>query len=437
MNSTPLPARTDNGTVTHRDTHLSGPLLNAARLLWLFVTVGVIALDIAGIPVTYRTMLTPCSSCQSDNGPPTLAQARTLHELGMSLHFWATYETAIIVIAMTVYIGMGVLLFLRRSDDRMALFASLTLVTFGGAAYTGTMQALPGRYPALWLPVNAADSLGQILFLVFFFVFPDGRFIPRWTIVPMLIWSASWILVLFRNPMFEVIFGYINGFPFFPAIILGTVIGQVYRYRKVSTARQRAQTKWVVYGFALSMSGFLIFLLVGNVILSASALTNPLLQLFADGFVNLLFLLIPVAIAIAILRAGLWDIDVLINRTLVYGSLSAVLAAVYFACVVGAQAIIQALTGQTNTPPVIIVASTLLIAALFSPLRRRIQSFIDRRFYRAKYDAQKTLARFGASLRQEVDLTEIQGHLLTVVQETMQPEHVSLWLRSPDTGVRA
>jgi hypothetical protein len=139
---------------------------------------------------------------------------------------------------------------------------------------------------------------------------------------------------------------------------------------------------------------------------------------------------IPIAIGIAVLRSRLFDIDVVINRTLVYGSLTALLAAVYFGGVTATQAIFRTFTGQEEQPQLAIVVSTLVIAALFNPLRRRIQSFIDRRFYRKKYDAAKTLEAFSAKLRDETDLVTLSDDLVEVVRETMQPAHVSLWLRS-------
>ncbi len=161
---------------------------------------------------------------------------------------------------------------------------------------------------------------------------------------------------------------------------------------------------------------------------SLSAPDSLYFLLFKPVFTTV-FLFAPLCCGIAILRYRLWDIDVLINRTLVYGMLTVSLALVYVGLVIGLQSLVRLFTGQALQSPVVIVASTLAIAALFQPLRRRIQAIIDRRFYRRKYDAARTLAAFSATLRNEVDLHQLREHLVTVVEETMQPSHVSLWLR--------
>ena len=214
----------------------------------------------------------------------------------------------------------------------------------------------------------------------------------------------------------------------------GTLFIMVYRYVRVFDAVQRQQTKWFVYAFVIC-----IFLAALSSVLSNLGPANSPYQLLSTAITPLLFVCIPLGIGIAILRYRLWDIDILINRTLVYGSLTALLALVYVGLVIGLGSLVRLFTGQVSQSPVVIVASTLAIAALFQPMRHRIQAIIDRRFYRRKYDAAKTLEEFSATLRNEVDLSQLREHLLNVVQETMQPAHVSLWLREsgherkPDT----
>jgi hypothetical protein len=184
---------------------------------------------------------------------------------------------------------------------------------------------------------------------------------------------------------------------------------------------ERQQLKWFAYGAALLLGSF--------VSSSAAQQIGGQWAVFALIVTGLLG--IPVAVGIAILKYRLYDIDRIINRTLVYGSLSGFLALVYFGGVTATQTILQTSTSRERLPQLVIVASTLIIAALFSPLRRLIQSFIDRRFYRSKYDARKTLDAFSTKLRDETDLEALNGELVGVVRETMQPAHVSMWLRSP------
>jgi hypothetical protein len=191
---------------------------------------------------------------------------------------------------------------------------------------------------------------------------------------------------------------------------------------------ERQQIKWFAYAAAANISASTLAYIIPGVI-------DTPLWFERVGFVlNIVSIpAIPIAIGIAILRYRLYDIDIIINRTLVYGSLTAMLALVYFGGVTVTQALLSTLTGQEKLPQLVIVASTLLIAALFTPLRRRIQSFIDKRFYRRKYDARKTLEAFSAQLRDESDLDALSNDLVGMVRETMQPAHVSLWLR-PESG---
>jgi hypothetical protein len=189
---------------------------------------------------------------------------------------------------------------------------------------------------------------------------------------------------------------------FWFVVTLSLGIAQVHRYRRVSNPIQRQQTKWIVFSVLLSI--------VVGFGLEFPTLIFPSLDIlyyvFATTLTTIVVLLIPLSIGFAILRYRLWDIDVIINRTLVYSSLSAILALIYSGCVFGMQLLFQALTGRSSSQ-LIIVASTLVIAALFQPLRRRLQQVIDRRFYRRKYDAAKTLHAFSMTLQGELDLAQL------------------------------
>ena len=204
---------------------------------------------------------------------------------------------------------------------------------------------------------------------------------------------------------------------------------QIYRYVRVSSYSQRQQTKWLVFGLAGFTALIFLYNLIGSLFPGRGAPDSPF-QLVSGTLTSFFFLSLPLSVGIAILRSRLWDIDVLIRRTLVYGTLTVMLALVYFGLVIGGQHLLVSLLGQSNA--VVLVISTLVVAALFQPLRQRIQRTVDRRFYRSKYDAAKIVAAFSATLRQEVDLDQLREHLLAVVQETMQPAHISLWLRPPE-----
>jgi len=204
------------------------------------------------------------------------------------------------------------------------------------------------------------------------------------------------------------------------------------RFRS-SRGIERHQLKWFVSAAALLALMFAATAVPWFVVAVLSGQRTPSLALkVTQDITSLTFASLPVAAGIAILRYRLYDIDLLINRTLVYGSLTVALALMYFGGVATTQAILRVLASQEQQPQLAIVISTLVIAALFNPLRRRIQSFIDRRFYRRKYDAAKTLEAFSAKLRDKTDLDALSDDRVGVVRETMQSAHVSMWLR-PDT----
>jgi hypothetical protein len=206
------------------------------------------------------------------------------------------------------------------------------------------------------------------------------------------------------------------------------LIAVVSLFARMRRAREveRQQLKWFAYATAVLLSGTILAYTIAEA-------TNAWWVWWVGFILSTIGLVgLPVSMGIAILRYRLYEIDLIINKTLVYGALTAMLAVMYFVDIVVFQEVLLALTGQTSQ--LAVVASTLIIAALFNPLRRRIQSFIDRSFYRRKYDAAKTLEEFGTKLRDETDLERISEDLAEVVEETMQPSHISLWLSSFPTS---
>jgi hypothetical protein len=395
-----------------------------------------VGLFVAGIPAAFALLNIPCPTLRCPTGQVPPAGLRALEDLGLSTGSFAAYSVAMDVVFAAVCVAVAALIFWRRSDDRMALFVSLLLLTFGTATFTFTMAALTAQLLAWEIPVAFLHFLGAASFGLFLYLFPDGRFVPRWTRWVALVWITSQLPRYFFPDWYldpNTWYDWVSGLVWLGA--LGTAIySQIHRYRHASSPVQRQQIKWVVFGISVALAGFLSMQLVLGAS-GADAPTSPgelvtylVGYTFASYFV---VLLIPISIGIAVLRYHLFDIDLVLNRTLVYGTLTALLALVYVGSVVILQATFRTFTGQGTQ--LTIVVSTLAIAALFNPLRRRIQAFIDRCFYRRKYDARKTLEAFSAKLRDETDLDALSDDLTSVVRETMQPAHVSLWLR-PDTA---
>ncbi len=413
-------------TRAESSTTIHGRSLLLARAAWVVLATVVLGLDIAGIPYSYAFYQETCTGagCE-ESGQLTPEGAQNLQQVGISTEFYAAYVgVGLSTVVTLVFFALAAVIFWRRSEDRMALFGSVMLLVFGGAAITGTMRDLAEAHPVFWFPVNLLDYIGQVSFGVFFYLFPDGRFAPRWTrwlavasallFVPDVFFEDSSLTAL-TDPLF-----------FF---FIGTLVfAQVYRYRRVSSPAQRQQTKWVVFGFSVALAGFMGAVFLYEFV-PAIGRSGPLGEMVGETVVYGFLLLIPLSIGVAILRSRLYDIDIIINRTLVYGSLTATLVALYFGGIVVLQRLFVVLTGERST--LAVVASTLVIAALFNPLRRGIQGFVDRRFYRRKYDAAKTLEAFGSRLRDETDLRRLGDDMVGVVQETLQPAHVGLWLRSP------
>ena len=375
---------------------------------------------------------------------------------------WSTDRTVggmLVFLAFLAFPIMGALIASRRPHNPIGwvcladglvwmLIAMIDSYSFYGLAKPGSVP-FPVAIYALseWLWVPAVGLVGTFLILLF----PDGR-LPsrRWRplgwLSGVMIVLLSAVILLAPGPL-ETLEGVRNPFgledhpwvedvgyvvlPLLPVCILASAASLVLRYRR-SRGEERQQIKWI----ALAASFVGVMYLIA---MAASAMLPSEETWFAAGsplWLDLLlyaallsFTAVPIAVGFAVLRHRLYDIDLLINRALVYAALTATLALVYTGSVVGLQYVFRALSGQEST--LAVVASTLVIAALFTPLRRRVQALVDRRFYRRKYDAAKTLAAFNARLRDETDLDALGEDLAGVVRETVQPSHVGLWIRNP------
>jgi len=414
---------------------LSGRALLLARVAWVAVALAAGGFFVVGIPPYFAALKTACSrgtDLCAETGLLTPAEMRELGSLGLSTGFYAGYMITLAIVSALVWCAVGAAIFWRRSGDRMALLASLTLVAFGVLS-SGSMQEAARAYPAWTLSVQLLTVIGFTSIIVFLYTFPDGRFVPRWMFLPALVWIANDVVSVTLPDAYRLRWVGMIGFLAFIVPALCAVASQAYRYRRVSDPAQRQQTKWVIFGIVVGFGGYLALVLFQGAFFGFGQV-GPLAGMTFQTLITALFLVIPLSIGLAVMRSRLWNIDVVINRTLVYGALTISLALVYFGSVVGLQRLFSPVVGEDNQ--LAVVASTLAIAALFQPLRRRVQGFIDRHFYRRKYDAAKTLALFGTKLRDEIELDALNEELLTVVNETMQPAHTSLWLREFDRGAR-
>ncbi|HEV2239155.1 MAG TPA: hypothetical protein VGR57_21040, partial [Ktedonobacterales bacterium] len=389
-----------------------------------------VALTCASIPALYAGLL----------HPPEATTHTTLRQLHMTASAFAAVNIGLGLLAALTCWFIALMMLVRSGRHRAVTLMGIMLFAFGGAL-PGAGYAIAAQIPIWDVPYAIPQqALGWLSALVFACVFPDGRLVPSWTRLYLFgaaAWVASFFLVAPRLSVQHVGRWILVGLAIWAAWFAAGIYAQGYRYLYVATPSQRQQTKWVVVGFSLAMSGALVavVLYVLMVVIKDPPVALVLIHLASIPLLTVGALAVPISVAIAVTRYHLFDIDFFIQRTLLYGTLSAVLVLVSAVCVVLARTLVGTLGGSLAVSgldaPAAVAFSTLAVSALIQPMRRRVQTVIDQRFYRRKYDAERTLAEFAASLRTEFDLAQFEQRLLTVVERTMQPEHVSLWLRPP------
>lgn len=402
------------------------------RLLTLFFAalfvfgVAHLLLDFLSIPAYYQRVTTLSIepfAVSFPNNPTNASVQQGAAERGMTLSQYAIEQTlfsgAIVLLCMAV----ALLIVWRARWNWFAWYSAFFLTFIAGFAFFD--QIYVARLLPLWF--LEIGSLFWPLILVYFFLFPNGKPVPRWAmwvVAPMAVVHFAlqllgFVVILFEDakaassfqflvPNFEIVIG---------AEFVFIFLCQVYRYLRVSTWVEKQQTKWFLVGF--------IFFLGLSTLSDSMGTANP----YRDEVGLLIFAFVPLSVGVAILRYRLWDLDILIRRTVTYSLLTALLLAVFFGSVIVLQQAFASVTGSAQNE-LVTVLSTLMIAALFVPLRQRIQQVIDRRFNRRKYDAQQVLSQFAATARDETDLGKLTNRLIEVVDETMQPNSVSVSLKA-------
>lgn len=384
--------------------------LNLLRVVQVVVICLTIGLFIASIPLNYEQRNTICRATVCPPGQLTTASEQALNEIGMSVDTLVKITIALDVLVAVIFTISAIVIFVRKPGDALSLFVTMMLITFGTATFTAGIQGISQANPSLrWLTSTIA-MIGNLGIIAFLFIFPSGRFVPRWTSLILIAW------IVFQLPRYYIPDSFLNIANTNPLLynllftigVLSGVGNQIYRYRRVSNPVERQQSKWVVYGLGIGIGGYIVLRLLGVFVPdpNGSGLPISLTLLIAS---DLFILLLPISIAIAVVRYRLWDINPIINRTIVYGMLSASTIALYILAVGIASRYFQ----EANY--IIAFAATGVVAILFEPLRQRLQRAVNRLMYGERDDPATVLTR----LSQRIDSALAPDSVLQTIVETL------------------
>jgi len=409
-------------------TESSSRVMRLLRIAFFIYVALFVLIWIAGLQSQISAMQSPCALPRCTQVLLSAEDFAQLVASGTSPAFYAAYLTTFIFLLDTLLGSViAMLLVLRRPNDWVAFLLAVPMISHS-LNYMDHPGFVQQQYPELWFLTMLPTVAIQMLWLPAFSVLPDGKWVPRWSrwLIPYIVAIGIFTYV----GSFFLPFGLwdqIAGTVFF-ANFLVAIGFQIWRFIRTSP-NERASLKWVLIGFIISFTVPALLNSIEVLAPEAFHVGSPLWLVFRPLTMSSPILQY-LCIGIAILHYRLFDIDILIRRTLIYSIITAMLALFYFGAVIVLQQVFRAITGAGDD--LAIIVSTLAIAALFNPLRHRVQDVIDQRFYRRKYDAQKVLERFAATVRDEVELEKLTGELLNVVNETMQPTSVSLWLKKTE-----
>ncbi len=409
---------------------LRGRWLSLARYAWLTTAALSLKLFVTNLPVYFEHLRSLCADIACETAPTPPPGTEALRKAGLSTGFYAAYYTALDVTVVLVYLAVATLVFWRKSGERIALLGAFTLLLWGFFSVAFTTGAVAEVYPQWGPALEFAQFLGLVSITLFFYLFPDGRFVTSWAR-----WLALVLIVLLMP-------GYVwpesaADYREWPALLagpflltwMGSMIAlQVYRYRKVSHAVQRQQTKWVVFGVAASFLGFFAFVSLPFLVAPSFHQESSLMgNLLANTGGSIAILLLPVSIGIAILRHRLWDIDIVINRTLVYGALSGILVSLYALIVGGLGALLRI---EDNM--VLSLLATGLIAVAFAPLRDRLQRGVNRLIYGERDEPYKVLSRLGRHVEETLAPEAVLATIVETVAQALRLPYAAITLRQDD-----
>jgi hypothetical protein len=402
-----------------------------SRMVIFIISLMCLGFYFGSLGTFYRYLLTPSDQVMYGYSWSANQLHAALQASGLTLQFYALNFTVVIGLFGLVSGGSALFLLYRKPDNPMAVYVALTLVLFGTGfpPLVGVMAAL---LPNLKWLISTWTLSGFTLLFILFLIFPDGKFVPRWASGIAILWTAGNAISIYWPASRANFFAWPTPWDdiFFFGFFAFFVLAQVYRYLRVSNLVERLQTKWVTAGMIVALGGFFLPNMVAALrpelrVPGVLGIRFDLLQTYIYVFS---FMMIPFSLRLAIIRHRLWDIDLIIRRTIYYTLLTATLLVVFFGSVILLQLGINRFTRFDNSQ-IATVLSTLMIAALFNPLRRRIQRDIDRRFYRQKYDATRLLAEFNDSLRDNLDLEDLKNSFSTIIEKTMQPATQFTWFK--------
>jgi signal transduction histidine kinase len=405
-------------------TRLRGRPLLVARTAWAVLTVLVVGLFLASVPAAYSQYSSVCNAGAECRPYWRIApeDLRALRDLGLSVNSYAAYRLAADICYGFCFWAVGAVILWRKSDNWVALFVSLMLITFGAL---NVIELTSGASPTFTAASAVLNFIGYVSFVVAFYIFPNGRFVPGWTRWLVILWALygaslsffpedspfhprAWPLL--SVPMAVVLFG-------------SLVFAQAYRYRLISGPVERQQTKWVVLGFTAAITGVILVVLPAMVYpeLLQPGVPKVLYALFELTATNLALLLIPLSIGVAILRYRLWDVDVIINRTLVYGALTASVAGIYVLIVGSLGAILQARGSLAVSLP-----AAGVVAILFAPLRQRLQRGVNRLMYGERDEPYGVLSRLGERLEATLEPASVLPTIVEMVAGALKLPYAAI-----------